>query len=279
MQEASTKWLQEIQKSCKTDGIKPLRDLYRGEYWRTALEAEDFANIHVVSAGLGIATLDTKAPGYASTFASSSPDSVLRFSDDAKPEIARSEWWVALTTQNGTAKNWTKKTADVVLVALSSSYQQALSNDLKVIARSGKQVIVMSGSKQAGCLKGIANIHHVETGQWLRMVLGGSTPCVGIKFALRILQADKWHSIDEIENELKKLERQYSNGKTDKLPVFDRIPRTDAEVKSWIMQLLKTKKKDGVKHSKPGFLLEFRNAGYACEQKRFGALFEEVLGK
>ena len=279
LQEASAKWIQEIQKSCNTGGSKPLRDLYWGEYWKTALEAEEFANVQVVSAGLGIATLDTLAPGYASTFASGSPDSMLRFSDDVRPEIARSEWWAALTAQNKTARKWTEKTADVVLVALSSSYQQALSRDLTMLARSGKQVIVMSGSKQAGCLKGIENIHHIETGQWLRMVLGGSTPCVGIKFALHILRADKWHSVDEVETELKKLERQYSNGKADKLPVFERTPQTDAQVKSWIMQLLTTKEKHGVKPSKSGFLSEFRNAGYACEQKRFGALFEEVLAK
>jgi hypothetical protein len=279
LQEATAKWLLEIQKSCNTGGTKPLRDLYWGEYWKTALEAEEFANVHVVSAGLGIATLDTMAPGYASTFASGSPDSVLRFSDTAKPEIVRSEWWAALTAQNKLAKNWTSKTAEVVLVALSSSYQQALSSDLKMIARSGKQVIVMSGSKQVGCLKGVENIHHIVTGQWLRMVLGGSTPCVGIKFALHILQADKWHSVDEVETELKKLERQYLNGKTDKLPVFERRTQTDAEVKSWIMELLKTKRNDGVKPSKSGFLLEFRNAGYACEQKRFGALYEEVLSR
>lgn len=256
-----------------------MRDLYWGEYWKTALEAEDFANIKVVSAGLGIATLDTQAPGYAATFAAGSPDSVLRFADDVKADSARSDWWKELTSQGGTPKNWTRKTENMVLVALSSSYQQALSDDLKKIARDGKQVIVMSGSKQVGCLKDTENIHHVETGQWLRMVLGGSTPCVGIKFALHILKVGKWHSVNEIEKELKKLERQYSNGRTDKLPVFDRTPRTDAEVKSWIMQLLRTKKKDGVKPSKSGFLLEFRNAGYACEQKRFGALFDEVLGK
>jgi hypothetical protein len=272
-------WSQSMTVARNSAATSTLRNLYAGEYWKTALEAEGRASLLVASAGLGLLSPDSHAPGYAATFASGSPDSVLRFGGGEASESVRSDWWSALASNGLGNENWTRKTSEVVLVAMSSSYQQALSEDFKKIARTGKQVIVMSGSRQVGSLRDIDNIHHVETGQWLRMVLGGSTPCVGIKFALHILQADKWHSVDEIETELKKLERKYSNGKTDKLPVFDRTPRTDAEVKSWIMQLLNTKKKDGVKPSKSGFLLEFRNTGYACEQKRFGALFEEVLGK
>ena len=93
----------------------------------------------------------------------------------------------------------------------------------------------------------------------------------------QLLKKNKWHSIAEIESELHRMERQYSGGRGDKLPVFNRTTQSDIQVKNWIKQMRKSCNQQSMKPSKSLFLREYRNSGFACEQKRFGALFEEVF--
>ena len=274
--EACEIWADSVSSVIETGTTLRLRDLYGGEYWKLALAAGEEANLLIASAGLGLVGPDSKGPGYGATFVAGSPDSVLRFDQHEQKSSVRSEWWDGLASNGLGTKSWIKKTSDVVLVAISSSYQEALSGDLEKLATTGRQVIVMSGSPQIPQLRDIENIHHVETGQWLRMILGGSTPCVGIRFAAHLLNEDKWHSIAEIESELNRMERQYLSGRGDKLPVFNRTTQTDIQVTNWIKQMIKSCNKQNMKPSKSQFLREYRNSGFACEQKRFGALFEEV---
>jgi hypothetical protein len=275
--EACEIWADSVSSVIETGTTLRLRDLYGGEYWKLALAASEEANLLIASAGLGLVGPDSKGPGYGATFVAGSPDSVLRFDQHEQKSSVRSEWWDGLASNGLGTKSWIKKTSDVVLVAISSSYQEALSGDLEKLADAGRQVIVMSGSPQIPQLRDIENIHHVETGQWLRMILGGSTPCVGIRFAAHLLNEDKWRSITEIESELNRMERQYLNGRGDKLPVFNRTTQTDIQVTNWIKQMIKSCNKQNMKPSKSLFLREYRNSGFACEQKRFGALFEAVF--
>lgn len=275
--EACEIWADSVSFAIESGSTLKLRDLYGGEYWKLALDAGGRSDLLIASAGLGLVGPDFQGPGYGATFVAGSPDSVLRFGQNEQKSQVRSEWWSGLASNGLGTKSWIKKTSDVVLVAVSSSYQEALSRDLEKLANAGRQVILMSGSPQVPQLRDIENIHHVETGQWLRMVLGGSTPCVGIRFAAHLLKKDKWHSIAEIESELHRMERQYSGGRADKLPVFNRTTQSDIQVKNWIKQTLKSCNQQSMKPSKSLFLRKYRNSGFACEQKRFGALFEEVF--
>jgi hypothetical protein len=68
----------------------------------------------------------------------------------------------------------------------------------------------------------------------------------------------------------------YKSESTGKLPVFNRKQLSDGEVKKWI-ELQIQKARSG--RSKSALLRVFRESGYACEQKRFGDLFIEVIGK
>lgn len=251
---------------------RELRDLYGGEYWKVALKAAEVANLLVASAGLGLLGPDSKGPGYGATFVAGSPDSVLRFDQRKQKGDIRSAWWDELASNGLGTESWTKKTSDIVLVVLSSSYQQALSRDLKKLADEGKQVIVMSGSHKIAQLGDIKNIEHVETGQWLRMVLGGSTSCVGIRFAEHLLRKNSWHSKEEIGLELERMLYLYNGGRVVKLPVFNRITQTDEQVINWI----KCESSKRMDTSKSVLHREYREIGFACEQKRFGILYEKV---
>jgi hypothetical protein len=165
---------------------------------------------------------------------------------------------------------------DVVLVAVSEPYQRALMADLLCLAKDGHTVIVMSGSPQIGSLRNVPGITHLETGQWLRMMLGGSTPCVGVRFAAHVLSTGVWRTPERVEEALASLYDSYRRGSAGKLPVIDREPRDDAQVKKWIRHTLKN---PSIGRSKSAFLTEFRAQGFACEQKRFGRLFDEVVQK
>jgi hypothetical protein len=228
-----------------------------------------------MSAGLGLETMEGTGPGYAATFTNGSIDSVLRFSND-KPELARMKWWNGLMREGLGKANLISASQGIVLVAVSNSYQQAISGQLIELSKQDKLIMTISGSPQIESLKNIENISHLKVGQWLRMVLGGSTPSIGIRFAAKLIETGSCSSPADAEELLSKLFDAYKSGIAGKLPVFDRKQLTDGEVKNWIeLQLQKSLHR----HSKSAFLKVFRDNGYACEQKRFGSLFLEVVGK
>jgi len=250
----------------------PLRNLYQGEYWTLAKSLEELAVVGVVSAGMGLTHMDSPGVGYGATFAAKADDSVLRFV--AESENPRLEWWQGLRQGGIGERGWSKLFEGVALVAVSESYQKAIATDLIYLAQNGHSVIVVSGSRQVSELRDVPGIAHLEIGQWVRMILGGSTPCVGIRFVAHLLEQGAWQSVEAASEELATMEAQYLRASTAKLPVLDRTPRDDAQVKNWIMETLK---QDRVGRSKTAFLAAFRAEGFACEQKRFGRIFEEVV--
>ena len=252
------------------------RDLYCGEYWKIAKQAEKIATVLVASAGLGLQQMDSDCPGYGATFASNSADSIPNPTGDFA--VARSEWWECLRT-NALGNPLDKVESKVVLVAVSSSYQEALARDLKELATSGKRVIVMSGSEKISQFEDVKNIDHINTGQWLRMLLKGSTPCVGIRFAEYVIKNDKCGSFEQIISAYRELEMQYKSSDSDQLPVFKRLRyKDDAEIRNWIvgeLEISKNEKK--ATPAKSVLLRKFREGENACEQKRFGDLYNQVV--
>ena len=249
------------------------RDLYRGEYWKIVKQAERKATVLVASAGLGLQQLDSNCPGYGATFASNSADSIPNLTGDFA--AARSEWWECLRT-NGLGYSIDEVKSEVVLVALSSAYQVALSKDLKELAASGRKVIVMSGSRKITQLDGVMNIDHIETKQWLRMLLKGSTPSVGIRFAEHVIKENKWKSYEEIKAEYGELEKRYENSGSERLPEFDRESMDPEEIKVWIKKEIDSSR-GGRRPAKSVLLRKFRDGGNACEQKKFGDLYNQVV--
>jgi hypothetical protein len=273
--EAVKIWVKRINAASEASGTLQLRDLYRGEYWSIARELEHQCQMFVMSAGLGMETMDSCGPGYAATFAKGSVDSVLNFSSD-KPEFIRLKWWNGLLQEGLGKGNLISASSEIVLVAVSDSYQQALSGQLIELSKQGKLIFTISGSPQIASLKNIENISHMKVGQWLRMVLGGSTPSIGIRFAAKMIETGSYDSPERAGELLSTLFEVYKSESTGKLPVFNRKQLSDGEVKKWIESQIQ---KAWSGRSKSAFLRVFRESGYACEQKRFGDLFNEVIGK
>ena len=271
-------WASKVREVLASKKVMPVsaRDLYCGEYWKIAKQTESMATVFVASAGLGLQKMDSECPGYGATFVANSPDSIPIFNGDMAN--ARSKWWECLRT-NGLGYSMDEVESEVVLVAVSSSYQVALSEDLKELAASGKKVIVMSGSEKISQLDGVENIGHIKTEQWLRMLLKGSTPCVGIRFAEYVLKNKKCFSFDEMNSAYVELENQYKGSNCEQLPEFNRKRYKDeTEIKKWIEKEIGTFIGEK-KPSKSVLLRKFRDDGNACEQKKFGNLFAEVSKK
>ncbi len=265
-------WAERMTSALAGGDTRPLRDLYRGEYWSVASSLESHAHVWVASAGLGLAQLGAPGTGYGATFAPNVEDSITRFS--AETDNPGLEWWDGLRRGGLGHRRWRSQMREVVLVAVSEPYQRALTADLLCLAKDGHKVVVMSGSPQIGSLRNVPDITHVETGQWLRMMLGGSTPCVGVRFAAHVLRTGAWRTPERVEEALSALYDSYRRRSAGKLPVFDREPRDDAQVKKWIRDNLRN---SSIGRSKSAFLRELRAQGFACEQKRFGRLFDQVV--
>ena len=283
LEDAATHWVNAVKAEFLQGNSIPLRDLYQGEYWRLVRQVETQAQVRVASAGLGIHSLDDLGVGYAATFTSGVLDSVTRWGSDTNRD-AETEWWYKLHSKNSVGVwNWVEKfiaIADsrMVLVAVSGSYQKALSADLVKLAANGLVVVVVSGSEIPKSLDGIGNIHHVRVTQKLRMILSGSTPTIAIRFVCELLETGNWQSLASIYRHLDSLESQYAelpNGK--KLPKLNRIPMGgDEDVKEWIRKIIKQGKMiNPTKSRLLRTLRDIENRG--CEQKRFGKLFDEVF--
>lgn len=268
------RWTDMILRARDTGPTLPLRDLYQGEYWSVVRNLEPECDVWVASAGLGMRTMDSDGVAYRATFSPGSMDSISRLAISTKRETANSIWWKCIGETGLGNAAWLENVRDVVLVAVSSHYQEAMADDLIRIAKSGRTVVVLSGSPPVRSLRDIGQIVHVETGQWIRMILGGSTPSVGIRFTDHVVKGGAWEKPDFIRDVMAELEKVYHSGSTDKLPKLNRRLRSDDEVREWIKSKMM---KHSTRPSKSAFLRLFRSEGFACEQERFGRLFDEIF--
>jgi hypothetical protein len=284
VEEAADRWVNTYKAELKSKHSVQLRHLYQGEYWKIALEIDNSYETLVASAGIGIHRLNESGIGYAATFTQSAADTVLRFGHQS-PVSARKTWWNVINGRGGLGSSRWKsqhkpnRGRRTVLVAVSDGYQQALSSDLYAIADDWANVIVVSGSKPLELLVTHPNIDHIQVGQELRMVLGGSTPCIGVRFVHDFLASDSKCEAESVQKHLDVLNRRYQRLSPDKkLPQISRRPfGSNQEVVHWILGALK--RYAATKPSKSRLLRVLRDEGHACEQKRFGDCFDEALAQ
>lgn len=239
---------------------KPLRELYQGESWsllpaleEAALSAGFEPQVVVASAGLGLCALTFEAPAYSATFSSRQPDSV---GGTLKQQQA---WWNRLNQWNGSSG--LLPDGDQALFVLSRRYAEVLS---PVVARtaSERRTLVIGGSSAVG------NLNRLPTDVQLRSALGGTRGALNMRMAVTWLQRLTSPDVGAKRalqtwalwaQEVRRAER------------YDRSPLSDQEVARVITEI----RAQEPKISKTRALRILRTSGYACEQKRFGALFDD----
>jgi hypothetical protein len=251
-----------------------VRDMYIGEYWQAGLELAHAAaswgetRVSVVSAGLGLVDADDEVPTYAATFAAGHADSVC---GRGEPRATRGEWWSELANwvRFGSARRLAELAETPgarLLVCAGPEYLDAVADDLREahkVLGNGRLVIV--GSQMP--LEALSEVWVRCPGQ-LRMRVGGSMASTGVRTARVLVESVNRGVLDaERGNEI--VAGLLNDAPP--LPTFERVRMSDAEVREWIV---------GDKAAHPGStnksasLRRLREQGRACEQARFGRLYD-----
>ncbi len=273
-------WCENYLNAVKVDrNSKCLRDLYSGEYWKVARNLGDSAEVLVASAGLGLHHLENPALGYSATFSSGVLDSIVRWSDHPPSETRRT-WWNALSASQVSSFNLNDiEPGRVVILAVSEPYQQAMADDLREIAKKCR-VITVSGSNEILELTDVPGIDHIQVRAELRTILGGSVGTVGIRFVRDLIENGVQLSLEDVISHRDELMKRYQELPLEqKLPIIKRDKfKNDNEIEKWITNLIKEKKLDSP--TKSYLLRVMRDEGNrACEQKRFGRIFDTVVNQ
>lgn len=237
-----------------------LIDLYQGEAWQQARGlATDAVNLGfrvrllVASAGLGLRDANSKGPAYAATFAGGHQDTVT------PPGPGSQVWWKALEEFDD-SDSLAKTADDRVLLVLSENYARAMHGDLEELAARGGDLLLVGGAKT------VEGLPRLPADMGLRRQVGGTASSITLRIArlwlARRTRDDIHHPIDA---------RRWSTwaASVSQLERYDRRPANDSELRALIVRLKETDPSLSATRA----LRSLRDAGIACEQKRFGELF------
>lgn len=258
--ERSRAWFENLRGAARQ---VPLRQLYQGEAWTQVLQLERTAQsigfetrLLVASAGLGLARASDLAPAYGATFAPRQPDSV------ANDPVGGRAWWQALKARTGAASTdeWRDSAA---LFVLSETYAHAMADDM--VALAGRtDVVVFGGSRD------VPPQVRIPADRQLRQSLGGTTTSLNLRTAIAWL---KLLPEPRINGSLQHPEWRAWVDASRSRDSYDRRPMTDAQVAHFIRNL----RAADPSMSRSRALRILRDEGMACEQKRFGRLFQEAV--
>jgi hypothetical protein len=242
-------------------------ELYQGEHWQVCADlpavcaaTQQAVELWIVSAGYGLLAADAAVEGYGATFALRAEDSVSRLAARrAGEENAR--WWQHLATRpraDGAPTDLAalaEQEPDVpLLVALSAGYARALRDSL----------LLVSGTSDPA-LRPLL----VPSDARFQSLLGGTLLSLNARVARHVVRRSPEHRwrgeavrallADELASQPERV-------------AHDRLAMTDDEVREFIRLAMAEARTT----SKSRLLRELRDGSRACEQARFGRLFDEV---
>lgn len=233
-----------------------LLDLYKGESWAQTKRLADTAaktgfdvDLLVASAGLGLRSVSELGPSYAATFARGHLDSVATSTADA------AWWWERLP-------HTTAPRPDVPSIwVLSESYALAMRDQLSNL--DPLNALVFGGASDTP--EGL----RVRSDRNLRAALGGTVTSLNTRTAIRWLEIADGSSptLAQVRHAWTAWAREAHHPEQ-----YDRRPLPDATIRT----LIKEMRVQQPQLSKTVALKNLRDAGIACEQRRFSGLFEEA---
>ena len=280
--DVAQRWSQRLAESSvvRVSGV----DLYAGDHWKIATELPALANefsvpadLWVVSAGYGLVPAGAHLAPYSATFSDGDPDAVFDRLPDFDRAAALAVWWRALTECRGPVAESPRSIEALarssprspIVVIASPKYLNAIEADLiqarRSLGRPDQLIIISAGGRGKGLLA--ENTLHCSADY--QGTLGGSLMSLNVRVARWLVSnvpETPW-TVGLFEEALQQLP------KSDKAKaVPKRAAMSDAEVCRFIDEAFQNE--DGLRHS--SLLRRYRDAGYACEQKRFSRLFKEV---
>ncbi len=261
---------------------QPAVETYSGGHWSVVRSLNDSfqnnqgaARLWIVSAGYGLISPSDAIIPYGATFTPGQPDSVSATSDPSPAESSIAWWRLLAQWRSPTlAPDAPRSVAQVVsrypqatnLLVLPPDYFKALREDLRqalAIITDAPRLIILSSEDQSQT--GLAD-NAIKIDARLQSHLGGARSSLGIRTARAILQALAGKSITMASARAVVSELVVRHGVSQ---AFDRKPMTDEQVMTFVSEALS--KNRSLSYSKA--LRTFRDAGFACEMKRFRKLF------
>ena len=254
------RWVDRVQTSpTRTD----LGSLYKGEAWQSSLRLATVAKVKgfnvetlVVSAGLGLRRLSDQGPGYSATFTPGQADSVGVTLEDS---VA---WWTGLNERLSTQR--LPEIHGVALLVLSDVYARVVDKDLTALGTRNSEVVVFGGWRDA------PGLNRIPADATLRTALGGTLSSLNQKMAGQWLQLVGTPATLGSTRHWRRWRNWIESSRVPE--VYSRRPLTDKQVEAWVQR---TRNRDP-ELSKTRALRVLRDEGFACEQKRFAAIFNRL---
>jgi hypothetical protein len=257
--------------------------LYAGDHWQiaaglpaAAASCGVKAQLWVLSAGYGLIAGSARVAPYSATFSVGHPDEVLNRFSDRNASTVR-DWWASLSQWPGPQANAPRTITDLVVrnprtpivVVASPKYLAAIQDDLlaarSVLADPATLIVVSAGARGRGPLAESM----IDCSARLQAALGGSLMSLNARVARSIIERGPTYpwTVGRFQRLLEELPMDESAGRASA-----RKAVTDEDVRLFVRKALRANPR--ARHTM--LLREYREAGYACEQKRFGRLFKEV---
>ncbi|MGQ0507885.1 MAG: hypothetical protein ACT4TC_21495 [Myxococcaceae bacterium] len=252
------------------------RDLYAGEHWTASVELERAAvsagfeaHLWVASAGYGLVSAEAMITPYSATFATGSPDSVVR--SDGSLARDRQLWWHAVNEGRKGARTTIgqlgRSSENRLLLVLSRAYLQAVLPEIEEgegLLGSTERLLIVTGD--APEMASAPWSHHlVPSSARLKNVVGGTRIGQHARLALTLMRATP---AAEFSAKIWQARVAAWLDASPQLETYERTPMSDEEVREFV--------RAADTNSWSRALRGLRDAGRACEQKRFRKIFQEA---
>lgn len=280
LQHRAKLWIQRL--SAATEPTTTAEKLYAGDQWQIARSLPSVGQDHgirvrlwVCSAGYGLIPSDAPLAPYSATFSRSHVDTIYRNCDRGHPEAVET-WWRELQKWKGPVPGQPRTISQVaardrkcpLLVVGSPVYLRAIQSDLTTarerLADPSLLTIISGGTDEFGPLS--SNLLPCDAR--LQFALGGALMSLNVRVARKILSDSRAWPL-RYESLAKSFERFLAI--QPELIMHERKPLTDAEVREFIRDQLQ----ESPQLKATPMLRRLRDTGFACEQKRFKALFQK----
>lgn len=258
-------------------------DLYTGNSWYVARDLRstlgDDCQLWALSAGFGLLGADDDIAPYGATLTGGHADSVARRTDPGGASCVARRWWGALCDWRGSSSQTSghreiasvaaERPDDLLAICAGRSYVDALADDLALAASrlAVPERLIIFGSGE--CPDDRLRRSWVHVPARVRLAVGGALNSLFVRVARCAL----------VENDPSHADATAARAVVDRLvasvgrPVdIRRDKASDEQIAAWIAGELRNEQRI----SKSATLRRFRDSGRACEQNRFGHLFDEV---